>query len=199
MKRFPALLFISLSLILIVISCGTRARSTVPTPTIISLPGATPTARILPTPSPLSGIPIPFRTLAQGFRLAATLPEPMPKPTLLAALNPTSLDAIAPFIDREHQDLLRTVNLENEVVLVAFWGVKPSGGFLITINTLSITDNELIVSVELRENDPTLPKIDAATLPYHIITISRSTWPKERILRYCLVSDAAILAVGTLP
>jgi len=156
----------------------------------------TPTSSVFASPTYVSGeTAIPFQSLAQGFRLDSA----QSKPALLMAVNPMSRDALVSLIDHEHQSLLTKVDLEKEVVLAAIWGVKPSGGFSITISKISIDNANLTVKVILKENDPTVPRLDASTFPYHLVTISHLALPKEANLHYRLVSDDTLLAAGNLP
>lgn len=183
----------------------TLATTVSPTSSVLATPtvgsvlsrtlGAEPTTTANPSPPFFVGTAVPFRTLAQGFRLSGALPEP----TLLVAVDGVSLDAVVSLIDQRHQALLKRVDLEREAVVAAFWGVKHSGGFSITVSTILIANTEITVNVVLQDNDPAFPRIDAATLPYHLVAINRSILPKEGILHYRLVSGDKMLAVGKLP
>lgn len=141
------------------------------------------------------GTAIPFQTLAQGLRLSSAPAEP----ALHMAADAASLAAVALLVDPQDQTLLKTVDLKSELVLAAFWGRKPSGGFSITIDSIFISGADLIVNVILNENDPTVPRVDATTNPYHLVTIDRLALPVETTLHYRLVSDNEVLAVGELP
>lgn len=138
---------------------------------------------------------IPFSILAQGYRLSSSQAEPM----LYLAADPASLDALEPIVDTQDQALLGEVKEDSQVVLAAFWGVRPSGGASITICAISIEDSNLTVSVILQENDPNLPRIDAATYPYHLVLVNRLDLPREVSLHYRLVSDTGVLVEGELP
>ncbi len=135
-----------------------------------------------------------FETLVQGYRLSAA----QSGPALYLALDPTSLDALISDVDPRDQGLVGVVNLDSHSVLAAFWGVRPSGGESITICAISITNNSLTVGVVLQENDPEVPKVDAATYPYHLVLVNRLDLP-EGSLHYRLVSDSGLLAEGDIP
>jgi PrcB C-terminal len=138
---------------------------------------------------------IPFKNLAQGFRLGSA----QFGPAVHMAVDPKSRDDLAALVAPEHQSVLKGVDLEREVVLGAFWGVRPSGGFSIEIRTVSITNADLTVNVLLRENDPTVPKIEASTSPYHLVIIDRSSLPQNSGSHYRLVNGDAVLVEGELP
>lgn len=152
------------------------------------------------TPAPMTAPPslpagraIPFRTIAHGFRLGGGLP----KPTLMIAVDAAGRTAIRDFVSPEHQALLETIDLRQEALLVVFRETMPSGGYAITVNTITLADGEIIVDATLSE-DSTLPRIEAATLPYHLVTVDINTLPLERNLRYRLVSAEKVLAEGEL-
>jgi hypothetical protein len=137
---------------------------------------------------------IPFETLAQGMRLSS----PQSEPVLLMATNPAAFDALVPLLDLEHQALLNDVDFERNIILAVFWGVKPSGGYSITIDRIWTADNDLTVNVILNENDPTLPKVEASTYPYHLVIVDRLALPGEGNLFYQVLSDDAVLVSGEL-
>jgi hypothetical protein len=145
-------------------------------------------------PSQLVDLAVTFRTVVQGFRLGATLSSP----ALLLAVDDQSLEAVASLIDEDDRPLLRSVDLEEQALLAAFWGVKPTGGCSITIQVIYLDGNELVVEALLQENDPAFPRIEAATSPYHLVIADKDIF-KGSSLRYRLVSGGAILASGILP
>jgi hypothetical protein len=77
--------------------------------------------------------------------------------------------------------------------------VRPYGGFSITVTGVVLRGDELTVAADLRENDPTFPRIEAATLPYHLVTVERRALSELDGLRYRLISGEEVLATGTLP
>ncbi|MDW8054410.1 MAG: protease complex subunit PrcB family protein [Anaerolineae bacterium] len=145
---------------------------------------------------PLHATPrsVPFRTLARGFRLGGALPQP----TLLAAVDRAGRDAVIALVSPQHRALLEATDLQREALLAVFRETMPSGGYAISINAVAVTDSELIVGVTLSEDDPAFPKIEAATLPYHIIAIDRSVLSQRPNWRYRLVSGNTLLAIGEL-
>jgi len=157
---------------------------------------STPTTQLLPSPTlDPGGIAIPFKTLAQGFQLSSA----QSTPTLHLALDPETRAALLPLISPEHHALLTEVDLEKNAVLAAIWGIKPSGGFSITIRKIWISGANLTVEVILNEADPSFPRIEAATIPYHLVTIDRLALPKDTPLHFRLVSEDTLLAEGALP
>ena len=202
MKRFR-LVLANLILVLAAASCATGMRSPdlggSPTPVSSGATGATavtPTSSLSATAAFVSGgAAIPFQSLAQGFRLDSAQFQP----ALLIAVDAASRDGIVSLVDPKDQTPLKTLDLERELALAAFWGVQPYGGFSITIRSVSITDSYLTVDVILRENDPAVPKVDASTYPYHLVTIDRLALPMEAVVRYRLVSGDRLLATGELP
>lgn len=187
--------FLCLVLILVaVVSAGCAA---LPAAGVDPTPGKTqepPSATREPASLP-GNKSIPFQTAAQGFLLSST----QDKPALRMAADAQSLDVLAGLVTSEHQTLLSGIDPETSVVLAAFWGARPYGGFSITIDKVSITDNQLTVNVILNENDPTLPKIEAVTYPYHVVVIDRSALPKDIKIQYRLVNREEVLAEGELP
>lgn len=178
----------------------------VPSPTVHPSPTAapsrptaaavtSPTAAASVLPSPAAETVIPFQSLARGFVLGVALPGP----TLRAATDPASREALATLVDGRDRTALDGVDLTSDVVLAAFWGVRPYGGFSITVTDIVLRDDELTVAADLRENDPAFPAIEAATLPYHLVTVERRAVPELDGLRYRLISGEEVLATGTLP
>lgn len=115
------------------------------------------------------------------------------------AQDSKGLDELAAFITRDQRSVLTNVDLEKNAVLAVFWGVKPSGGYSIAIDRVWIENDALLVNVILNEKDPALPKIDASTYPYHLVTIDRSALPPEMPLQYRLSNGDIVLAEGDLP
>jgi hypothetical protein len=142
-----------------------------------------------------SGATLSFQSLAQGFKLGGGLS----KPAVLVAVDAASLAAIVPLVDGKHQASLKDVDLAKETPLAAFWGSRPSGGSSITVSAVSLAGTELTVRVVLRENDPAVSRVDAQTLPYHLVTIRRDALPKTGDWSYRLMNGDAVLATGKLP
>jgi hypothetical protein len=164
-------------------------------PATLSLP-ATPVSDLDPCPTPGSDeTAIPFESLAQGYRLSSS----QSKPAMFMAVDDLSRDALAPLISEKDQSLLSDVDMNRRAVLAATWGVKPSGGYSITICSISTADMNLTVNVILKENDPNTPRVDASTFPYHLVAIDRLDLPGEGKLHYRLISSDTLLAEGELP
>jgi hypothetical protein len=145
--------------------------------------------------APTGGTAISFQTLAQGFRLASTQSQP----ALWVVTNASSRDKLTPLISVEQQPLLKGVDLEKWVVLAVFWGAKPSGGFSITIDKVSITRTDLVVNVILREHNPDAAPVDASTFPYHLVIIDRHSLPEGAKFHFRLIDYNTLLAEGDLP
>ncbi len=192
MKRF---FLLAIHLLLVIAAVGCTSSTGSPTAGDSPVPSSPATTWATATASSSGVSAIPFQTLAQGFRLSST----QSKPTLLRVVDNASRDAMAALIDPRHQTLLKKVDLEREQVLAAFWGTKPSGGFSITISSIFITKTDLTVNVILRENDPTVPRGDVSTFPYHLVTVNRLTLPMDTTLHYRLVGGDGLLATGDLP
>ena len=148
-----------------------------------------PTAPIRP-----SGSAVPFWELARGFRLGST----QPAPAVLLAEDAQSLEVLRARIDAGDRDALQTVDLEREALLGAFWGVRPAGGSSITIRSIQISGEELVLEVSLNEIDPDFPRIEAITSPYHLVIVDKDVFKGGR-LRYRMVSAGTLLAEGRLP
>ncbi|MDW8395946.1 MAG: protease complex subunit PrcB family protein [Anaerolineae bacterium] len=137
---------------------------------------------------------IAFRTLARGFRLGGSLSQP----TLLVATDPAGRDALSALVAGDHRALIEAVDLQQEALLAVFRGTMPFGGFSITIDSVSIADTEIVMEVTLRDDDPAFGKIEAATLPYHVVAIDRSALLQSHNWRYRLMSGTTRLAAGEL-
>lgn len=136
-----------------------------------------------------------FESIAQGLRMSSTQAQPV----LRMADDAESLKTLAALVTPEHQTLLADVDFEKSVVLAAFWGVRPSGSASITIEKVSLAGDELTVMVRLNENDPNVPRVEAATYPYHLVSLARADLPAGAALHYRLVSADTLLAEGELP
>lgn len=165
--------------------CG-GAPGVVPT-----LPGATD----LPTLAASGTAGLSFQAVAGGYLLRSTQSDP----GVQLISEPQGLDALAGLITRDHLALLKDVDFAENMLLAVFWGVRPSGGASISVETLALAGDELTVAVRLNENDPNLPRVDASTYPYHLVTIARDGLPAGAALHYRLVSADALLAEGRLP
>ncbi len=146
------------------------------------------------TPPPSTGRAIPFQPLAQGYGL---LGNPTQATVLLATDN-TDLEAVAALLDPRHRDLLRQVDLQAQALLAAFSGVRPSGGFSISITDVAEHDGGITVTVDLDEVGPEVGRVAAETIPYHVVAISREHLQRVLGLSYRLVSEGDVLAAGEL-
>jgi hypothetical protein len=198
----PLVLLAALALASAIAGCNEGVAPPTPRPSPTAAPSkptaaavTSPTAAASPLPSPPAGTAVSFQSLARGFVLGGALPGP----TLRAATDPATREALATLVDERDRAALDGVDLTSDVVLAAFWGVRPYGGFSITVTDVVLRDDELTVAADLRENDPAFPAIEAATLPYHLVTVERRALPELDGLRYRLISGQEVLATGRLP
>ena len=144
---------------------------------------------------PTTANPVAFQNIIKGYALTSNIKEPV----LLMASDESSLEKLASFLSRKDQKSLKQIDFKQEVVIAVFLGIQPSGGISITINNISINGSELTVSLQVQEHDPNFPKIDAATLPYHLVKINRESLPDNISINYRLVDGDEILATGEVP
>lgn len=167
------------------------------------LAGCNGTASVVPTAPGTGGTQPPdsgdrrvaFEPLAHGLVLSSTQTEP----AVRMAVDAESLKTLAGLVSPEHQTLLADIDFEKNVVLAVFWGVRPSGGASISIETVTLAGNELTVAVRLNEDDPNAPRVEASTYPYRLVTVARAALPAGAALSYRLMSADALLAEGKLP
>lgn len=138
---------------------------------------------------------VAFEPLAQGLVLRSTQSEP----ALRMAVDGESMKTLAELVTPEHQTLLADIDFDKNVVLAVFWGVRPSGGASISVEKVTLAGNELTVAVRLNADDPNVPRVEAATYPYHLVSLARAALPAGADLRYRLVSAETLLAEGNLP
>lgn len=144
---------------------------------------------------PTTGVSVPFQDVVKGYKLGGTLT----KPALFVAYDKISLDKLVSFISTKDQVFLELLDLKKETVIAVFLEVIPSGGTSITILDITINGDELTVNLLVLENDPSFPKIEAATLPYHLIKINHDVLSDTIPFKYRLVSNNEILATGEAP
>jgi hypothetical protein len=147
--------------------------------------------------SPPAGVDvqnIPFQSLTKGFSLGTSVPNP----AIFLAFDNMGLESLNPLVSKTDASLISTVNLEKQTLLAVFWGGKSSGGYSITIDNVYISGDELIVEVLLQDNDPEFPKIEAATSPYHLVTVDKNLLT-DIIMQYRMISHDVLLASGTVP
>jgi hypothetical protein len=65
----------------------------------------------------------------------------------------------------------------SSIALIAFAGVKATSGYRVTIDTLGIENNRLIVIVREQHPDEDATVEPAMTLPYHVIAVPRDALP----------------------
>lgn len=172
---------VPVNMILLLLINGCTVQYTQPTPPL--------------SPEPTTGISVPFQNVVKGYKLGGTLTQP----TLLVAYDRISLDKLASFISKKDQTSLELLDLKKETVVAVFLGVMPSGGTSITIRDITIKGNELTINLVLLENDPNFPKIEAATLPYHLVIIDHDVLPSITPFKYRLVSNNEVLVTGEEP
>ena len=141
----------------------------------------------------LSGTPVSYESISKSYKLGGDISEP----TLLIADDQDSLDILTANISAIDQAQIKNINLENHIALAVFWGIKPSGGFSLTINNIFLNDDEITIQLLLQDSDPTFPKIEAATLPYHMIIIDQNILPdKKSTFYYYLIAEDEVLTTG---
>lgn len=137
---------------------------------------------------------ISFQVLSKSFRLGG----PPAEPSFVLVRDSQGLDTLKPMVSEQDRTLVQAVNLEGQVILAAFAGGKPSGGYSITIDNVAIVGDELVIRVLLQENDPSFPKIEATTSPYTLVTIDK-TLITDKIVRFQMISGEDIIASGAIP
>jgi len=142
----------------------------------------------------LSGNQFPFQSIVKGYRLGSAMSEP----TLIVAYDEATMNDLISQLSAKDQLLVEEVDIEKELIIAVFEGVKPSGGFSLTIENMFVSDDKLTVKLLLQENDPDFPKIEAVTTPYHVVKVDRDTLSDVKSLNYYLISGGERLGTGEL-
>lgn len=153
-----------------------------------TVPAQTP-SQIPPTIAPEStrepfGTSIPFATIAQE----APLGDKPVDPLYTLVVHADSWDALFGLLpDKAIEAGIQAGPASNELIVIAFGGVKGNSGHSISVERIVQENDQLIVTVSQIEPGPDDIVEDATTLPYHLVTLSkkdlRSTWPLTVIFR----------------
>ncbi|MBI4062669.1 MAG: protease complex subunit PrcB family protein [Elusimicrobia bacterium] len=71
------------------------------------------------------------------------------------------------------------VDFERYMVVAAFLGSKPTGGYAVSIEKIEKKKRKIMISVKTTKPTNNSFVIQAFTSPYHIKIIERSAWPVE--------------------
>lgn len=120
------------------------------------------------SPQAPSSDSIPFTTLAQG----APLGDQPAQPLYTAATQPSQWQELTDRLPAEASQAGMTAIESNQILILAFAGVRSSSGYRVTVERIVPERDRLVVTVSETEPDPDQVVEPATTLPYHLVALS---------------------------
>jgi PrcB C-terminal len=141
-----------------------------------------------------AGATIAFRTVARAFSGG---PGPK-KPVAFIALKASDAGAFVRFLEPGDAARVRGVNLATHAVVAVFSGVKPTSGFTIVVQRLSVAHATLRITVAVRAPAPSANVLPAFSNPYHVVRVARRSLSASGPSAWVLVSTTGrVLARGS--
>lgn len=167
-KYLVVLMVASVTIVLLAGCVEEKPIPVTPTPEVSPTPMITP--KISPTPLPPLDTKnlIPFESLDKGNSLIAGIE----KPTIFVA---GSLDEIAQFkiLDANILQKIQKVDFSKTQVVGVLRGKMNTGGYGITVQTVSLTKGVVQLKVNFTNPSPDQMVTQVISYPYHIILIPR--------------------------
>jgi len=81
------------------------------------------------------------------------------------------------------------VNWKKECVITVFIGARPTSGYAVQVNKVTLTDSAVEVGIEERKPPPDSMVAQVISSPYCAVTCSRANFPLEKILVLRLIGE----------
>jgi len=140
---------------------------------------------------------LPFETIAKsgGGDLGLTTYRDK-KPALLIIASDDDVDALIPSVLTRNPDLinqLRHIDYDRFFAILVLQGLKPQGGFSVTVQRIVRHGERVNVYAEFVSPEPGTRRIQAFTSPYHLVAVSkRGKWGQQ--IHFVLVADSEKVA-----
>lgn len=133
---------------------------------IVAMMAAACTPAAQPEAAPSNSIP--FATLAQGTPLGDQPTQPL----YTVATQPDRWRELTDRMPTEAGQAGAEAVQSNQILVLAFAGVRSSGGYQISVERIVREGDRLAITVSETEPDPDQIVEPATTLPYHLVALS---------------------------
>lgn len=141
---------------------------------------------------------LPLETIAksEGFGDFGLTSYRQEEPALLIIASYDEVDTLVPTVLAEDPDLadqLRQLDYDGFFAILVLQGLKPQGGYSVTVQRVVQQDGQVNVYAEFTSPEPGTRRTQAFTSPYHLIAVSkRGEWGRH--IRFVLVVDSEEVA-----
>jgi hypothetical protein len=132
-----------------------------------------------------------FESIGRG---ASSMTEPS-SPLVIFSSSESQAKAFFEWIRPEHESSVRRVDWSERFVLAVFRGAEAWSGFDITVRQIEVKDGQLIITVLLKDPEPSGNALPGFTSAYDIVSVAKSRLTAEIPSRWVLVTgEGRVLA-----
>lgn len=136
-----------------------------------------------------------FETIAQGDGFYTGRGYGEEEPSILVIANVDEIDepGLDVLFPTELADQLRQLDYNRFFAILALQGLKPQGGYSVTVQRIVRQDDQINVYAEFTSPEPGTRRIQAFTSPYHLVAVSKQgEWGQQ--MNFVLVTDSEEVA-----
>lgn len=152
---------------------------------------------IMTSCGPPSGEDIPFETVLRtgGGDVRAYY---QPEPKIAVATDPEELDKLKSLLSPNDWDALHDIDLSTFLVIAAFQGRKPSGGYKIEIVSVKRSGYQVYVIANFVTVSPGTPALTMVTSPLHVIKVKKGDLPRKGRVIFALMNTSGGVVAKTV-
>jgi hypothetical protein len=150
-------------------------------------------SNIAPQAALQSNVPLPIE-LPLVEVAAGSLPGGAgSEPTLGVIRTAAELLELHRCVDSSIPSTLLSISLSQQVLIVAFLGLRPSGGYSLRLRSASVQGDVLVVTALLDVPQPGAPVTQGFETPVHVVKVLLPLRDAQSLLRYRLLDASGTL------
>lgn len=115
------------------------------------------------------------------------------EPTLGVIRTPAELLELQRCVDLSIPSTVPPINLSQEMLIVAFLGLRPSGGYRLRLQSASVHGDVLVATALLDVPQPGTPVTQGFETPFHVVKVPLPSRDAQSLSRYRLLDGAGTL------
>ena len=147
------------------------------------------------------GTSVDFMVITQSNDLRVPVPHgthyPNKHPAIMIATFTSEKESLLPYIYTESQADYMAAIPTDTVLVAVFMGVDQITGTAITVDTITITDHDVYVQVDLDPGKQRLTQSAGTRSPFQVVSIPTSSFPLARPVTVHLIDDATNQEIAT--